>query len=74
MYMTSWYLTTWNSFFCMEGCCSRIAQVEYQGQTLHPRIPEHKTLIEISYCIQHRLELKYFHFAQFLLNAHQAAH
>ena len=30
--------------------------------------------IDTSYRIWHRLELKYFHFAQFLLNAHRAAH
>ena len=35
---------------------------------------ERKPLIDTSYHIQHRLELKYFHFAQFLLNAHWAAH
>ena len=31
-------------------------------------------MINASYHIQHRLELKFFHFAQFLLNAHRAAH
>ena len=42
----------------------------------HPWKPpiECKPLIDTSYHIQQRLELKYFHFAQFLLNAHQAAH
>ena len=38
------------------------------------RILEHKPLIDTFYRIQHRLELKYFPFAQFLLNAHKAAH
>ena len=60
--------------FCMQDCCSQIAQIEYQGQTLETRLLEHKPLINTSYCIRHRLELKYFHFAQFLLNAHRAAH
>ena len=58
----------------MQDCRSRIAQVEYQGQTRYTRILERKPLIDTSYRIQHRLELKYFHFAQFLLNAHRAAH
>ena len=31
-------------------------------------------MIDTSYRIRHRLELKFFHFAQFLLNAHLAAH
>ena len=39
---------------------SRIAQVEYQGQTLHTRILECKLLIDTSCCIRHRLELKFF--------------
>ena len=56
------------------GLSSRIAQVVYQGQACNTRILECKPLINTSYCIWHRLELKYFHFAQFLLNAHQAAH
>ena len=38
------------------------------------RILEHKPLINVPYHIRHRLELKYLHFAQFLLNAHGAAH
>ena len=33
-----------------------------------------RALIDTSCSIRHRLELKYFHLAQFLLNAHQAAH
>ena len=60
-------------FFGIQDCSSLILQVEYQGQTRNTRILERKPLINTSYCIQHRLELKYFHFAQFLLNAHQAA-
>ena len=60
--------------FCVQDCRSQIAQLEYQGQTRNTRILERKPLIDTSYRIQHRLELKYFHFAQFLLNAHRAAH
>ena len=45
-------------------------QDEYQGQTRYTRILERKSLIDKSYRMLHRLELKYFHFAQFLLNAH----
>ena len=51
----------------LAGCHSRIAQVEYQGQTLYIRILEHQPFIDTSYHIGHRLELKYFHLAQFLL-------
>ena len=50
-----------NWFFCIQNCNSWIFQVEYQGQ----RILECKPLIDTSYSIWHRLELKYFHFAQF---------
>ena len=57
---------------CVQDCCSQI--VEYQGQTRNTRILKRKPLIDTSYCIWHRLELTYFHFAQFLLNAHQVAH
>ena len=46
--------------FCLQDCYSRIAQVEYQGQTQNTRILECKPLIYTFYCIQHRLELKYF--------------
>ena len=60
--------------FCVQYCCSRIDQIEYQGQTRNTRILESKPLIDTYYCIRHRLELKYFHFAQFLLNPHRAAH
>ena len=70
----SLYFTTCNSFFCILDCSTWIFQVEYQGQTRNMRILERKPLINISYRILHRLELKYLHFAQFLLNAHQAAH
>ena len=49
-------------------------QVEYQGQARYARILERKPLIDTSYSIQHRLEVKYFHFAQFFLNTHRAAH
>ena len=71
------YFTTCNWFFCIQDFCTQIFQVklaEYQGQTRKTRILERKPLINTSYCNQHRLELKHFSFAQFLLNAHQAAH
>ena len=41
---------------------------EYQGQKRYSRILEHTPFIDICHRIRHRLELKYFHFAQFLLN------
>ena len=41
--------------------------------TRYTRILERKPFIDICYRIGHRLELKYFHFAQFLLNVHRAA-
>ena len=44
---------------CIHYCLSRIVQVEYQGQTWNMRIVERKLLIDTSYCILHRLELKY---------------
>ena len=49
-------------------------EVEYQGQTRNTRILERKPLIDASFRIRHRLELKYFYLAQFLLSAHRAAH
>ena len=73
MYDSS-YFATCNWFFGVQDCSTRIFHLEYQGQTLNTRILERKPLIDTSYRIRHRLELKYFHFAQFLLNAHQAAH
>ena len=69
------YFATSNLFFCTQDRCSQIVQAEYQGQTRNTRILELRPLINTSYRIQHhRLGLKYFHFTQFLLNAHQAAH
>ena len=62
------------TIFGIHDCSTRIFQLEYQGQTRNTRILERKPLIDTSYRIRHRLELKYFHLAQFLLNAHQAAH
>ena len=61
-------------FFCVQDCCSLITQVEYQGQAPNTRILDCNPLINTSYSILLRLELKYFLFTQFLLNAHQAAH
>ena len=48
---------------------------EYLGQIRCTRIIEHKSSVDTSYRIRHRLELKYFTiFARFLLIAHQTAH
>ena len=68
--------------FCVQDYRFRIAQFEYQGQsgqTRNTRILERRPLINTSHRNLHRLELKYFHLAQFFLNAdaenaHQAAH
>ena len=60
--------------FCLQDCRSLIAQVEHQGRTRNTRIIDRKPLIDTSYRIRHRLELKYFQLAQFLLNASRAAH
>ena len=70
-YATRCILPPATDFFCIQDFRSLIVQVEYQGQTRNTRILERKPLIKTSYCIQHRLELKYFHFTQFLLNAAQ---
>ena len=70
----SLYFVTCNRFVWVQDWHTLISQVEYQGQTRNTRILECKPLIDTSDRIRHRLELKYFHFAQFLLNAHQAAH
>ena len=51
-----------------------IAQVEYQDLTLSTRILDSKPSIDAFYRIGHRWKLKYFHFAHFLLNIHQAVH
>ena len=51
---------------------SMIAQVEYQGQTRYARNIDCKYFIHTYCSIGNRLELSYFHFAQFSLNAHQA--
>ena len=41
-----WLVTSSNfepfKFFCLQDCCSLIAQVEYQGQILSTRILDHK--------------------------------
>ena len=49
----------------MQDCRFQIAQVDYQCQARNTRIFERTPLIDTSYCIRHRFELKYFHFAQF---------
>ena len=63
------YFATCNWFFGIQDCRTQIFQLEYQGQTRNTRILERKPLIDTSYRISHRLELKYFHFAP-----HQTAH
>ena len=68
------YFATCNQLFCVQDCRTRTFQVEYQGQTRNTRILVRKPLIDTSYRIRNRLELKYFHFAHVLLNAHRAAH
>ena len=53
-----------------------IAQVEYQGiqgQTRYAGILDCRPFIITCYHIGHKLELKYFLFTQFLLNAHDRA-
>ena len=72
----SWNFSQLATSFWVQDCCSLIAHVEYQGQARKIRIIERKPLIIIdtSYHIQHRYELKYLHFAQFLLIARRAAH
>ena len=71
------YFATCNRIFCIQDCCSRIIQVLCQGQARNTRYLERKPLIDTFYRIRHRLELnqlKYFHFAHFLLSAHRVAH
>ena len=60
-YITRRILPPATNFFCVKDCLSWIAQAEYQGQT-QARIPELKPLINISFHIRRRLELKYFPF------------
>ena len=53
--------------FGVQDCCSRIAEVEYRGQTRHTRILYRKPLIDTCYRIGHildSLELKYFLFVE----------
>ena len=56
----------WWELLCLD-CHSQIAQVEYQGQTISTRIIESKFLINTDWSWK-------FHFSQFLLHAHWAAH
>ena len=70
-YATRRILPPATDFFCVQDYRSQIVQVEYQGQTRNTRILKRKPWINTSYSIRHRLELKYFHFTQFLLNAAQ---
>ena len=70
--------------FCVQDFHSRVArvettviwtvrskQVESWSQARYNSILDHKPFIDTRYRIGHRLELKYFHFAQFLLNEHE---
>ena len=69
-YMTCCISPPATNFFCVQDCCGWIFQVEYQGRTQNTRILKCNPLINTSFCIQHKLKLKFFHLAQFLLNAH----
>ena len=60
--------------FWVQDCRSQIAQVVYQGQAQKNRTLKLKPLIDTPYRIRHRMELKYFHLAQFLPITHRAAH
>ena len=51
--------------FCMQACHSRIAQVEYQGQTRYTRILDRRSFIDVCYRTGHRLDLKYFNVAKY---------
>ena len=44
--------------FLRAGCRSRIAQLEYKGETLHIKILKRKPLINTFYCIRHRLPIE----------------
>ena len=63
--------------FCFQDCCSLIAQVKYQGQTLYTRILDLKPFIDRCWhhCVALDIDLSWniIHFAQFLLNALWAA-
>ena len=72
--MTRCFLQPATDFFVVQDCRYWIVLVQYQGKKRNTRILERKPLTNTSYQIQHRLELKYFHFAQCLVNTHRAAH
>ena len=55
--------------FLQTGLSFWMVQVKDQGQAPNTGILERKPLIDTSYRIRHRLELKNFHLAQFLLIA-----
>ena len=56
--------------FLLQDCYhSRIAQVEYQGQTRYTEILDCKPLINTYHHLGYRLKLKYFIFTIFLLTA-----
>ena len=69
------YFATFNRFFCVQDCRSRIVQVEYQGQTRNTRILERKPWIDTPYRIRQRINIDWswniFTMQFFLLNAHR---
>ena len=54
------YFATCNWFFGVQDCCTRNFHLEYQGQTRNTRTLERKPLIDTSYRIRYRLELKIY--------------
>ena len=67
----SLFLATWNRFFCVQDCRSRIVQVEYQDQTRYTRILEswdrssissHGWLVSntVDECLQRQIAQKIF--------------
>ena len=64
------HLATLNRFFACRIVVLWLLKLNIKRYT---RILDCKPFIDTCYRIEHRLELKYFHFAQFLLNAHLAA-
>ena len=67
------YCKLW-TIFLVQVYHFQIAEVKYQGQTRYTRILDSKPFFNTYCSIQYRFGLKYFPFAQFLLNADLAAH
>ena len=72
--MTSNISQPWSIFFLHPRLSFLDCSSWIWGQTLWIRIIHSKPSVDTCYCIQRRLELKYFHFPQFLLNARWADH